>query len=63
MIIYLAIMVLMGYIGGRIGKPKGRETQGWVLGALLGLIGVFIIGCMKPRPEALAAPQHQALRP
>jgi hypothetical protein len=37
-------------LGYGIGKNKGRGTEGAVLGLLLGLIGVIIVACLKPKP-------------
>jgi hypothetical protein len=45
-----------GSIGMAIGKGKGHGGLGFVLGALLGLIGWIIVACLKP------AAQHQQLQ-
>lgn len=44
-LIWLACAAL-GYV---IGKDKNRETEGLLLGLLLGLIGVVIIALLKPK--------------
>jgi hypothetical protein len=51
----MGIIVIWGIcalVGMAIGNPKGRGGQGFVLGLLLGLIGIGIILCLKPRPAA-----------
>jgi Protein of unknown function (DUF2510) len=50
-----------GALGFALGKSKGRETEGVILGLLLGIIGVIIIACMSPKhpaptPQAMWAP-------
>jgi hypothetical protein len=40
-------------IGYAIGNPKGRATEGIVLGLLLGVIGVIIVACLSPKKQPM----------
>ena len=42
------IWIICACIGLAIGQQKGRATEGFILGLVLGLIGVLIIVIMKP---------------
>lgn len=46
LVIWLIAIVLATIIGAN----KGRAGAGFLLGTLLGLIGVIIIACMRPDP-------------
>ena len=48
-------------IGGTIGRPKGREGAGFLLGLLLGIIGVAIAACLPDSTE-VAFTKTEALR-
>lgn len=45
---YVVLWFLMGLIGAWIGSEKGRSTDGFCLGVLLGPIGLVIIALMRP---------------
>lgn len=47
--IFLAVALICGFAGDRIGKYKGRG-YGFPLGFLLGVIGLVILACL-PRTE------------
>jgi hypothetical protein len=50
--VFLVWLAVAG-VGWMVGKTKGRGLLGFVLGALLGLIGIIIVAVMKPaRPSA-----------
>jgi uncharacterized membrane protein YeaQ/YmgE (transglycosylase-associated protein family) len=51
-LIWIVAAVVCGFIGHAIGKPKGRESTGAWLGALLGVIGIIIIALMGRDREA-----------
>jgi len=52
---YFVIAIVFGVIGALIGSGKGRGGLGFVLGALLSLIGIIIIAVMDPSPDHVAA--------
>lgn len=58
---FIGVMWLLigAWVGNAIGKPKGRGTEGAVLGALLGVIGWIIVAVMQPTPEAEVARLNQ----
>lgn len=48
MLVTIAIAALVfAFIGGAVGQPKGIGGTGFVLGAILGPIGVLIVATMK----------------
>jgi hypothetical protein len=53
-LILLLLAVLFSIAGWGIGKDKGHPALGWVLGFVMGLLGVIIIACV-PRTEAAKA--------
>jgi hypothetical protein len=57
-LVWLIIWVAFGFFGGVITKSKGRGAGiGWVLGLLLGGIGLIIAAVMREeRPPAPGAP-------
>ena len=56
--VYLLVALIFGGIGAAIGSGKGRTGLGFVLGALLAIIGVIIIALMDPAPGH-AAPSNR----
>jgi hypothetical protein len=50
-VIYAIVWILFGYFGYLIGKPKGRETAGALLGFFLGIIGIIIVAVLPKRKE------------
>lgn len=46
--VFIVLWVVFAAAGYAIGKSKGRASLGFVLGLLLGLIGIIIIACLKP---------------
>lgn len=52
--VFIVWFVLGGVVGHIIGKSKGREVEGFWLGALLGWIGWIIVAVMQPSVEAQA---------
>lgn len=49
--VYLIVAIIFGAIGAAVGSGKGRTGLGFILGALLSLIGVIIIAVMDPSPD------------
>jgi hypothetical protein len=58
-LVWLACAAL-GYV---VGNSKGRATEGLLLGLILGLIGVVIIACLKPRNAPGQALGHAGWAP
>ena len=54
-VVLLVVALFCGAIARRIGKRKGRERQGLLLGLFLSVIGIVIIACLSPTDEARAA--------
>lgn len=59
----ILVWILIGFavggtIGYAIGNPKGRGTEGFWLGALLGFVGWIIVALLQPTPEADASRLH-----
>ena len=50
----VSIWVFSGLLGAMIGSGKGKAGQGFLLGLLLGVIGLIIIAVISPTPEAQA---------
>jgi predicted MFS family arabinose efflux permease len=49
---YLVVFwIAQAGLGAWVGSVKGRWLDGFLLGAILGLIGVLIIALMSPTPE------------
>lgn len=55
----LVVAFVLGFVGIGIGKSKGRDTDGFFLGLLLGPIGLIIIAVLGPT-SAVIAQQQQA---
>jgi hypothetical protein len=49
--VFLLLWIVLGIIGGMIGKEKGRSGDGFCLGIVLGPIGLIIIALMRPVGE------------
>jgi hypothetical protein len=47
----IALFVVTALIGLGIGNRKGRALQGFLLGLLLSVIGIFIIAFLPPTEE------------
>ncbi len=47
----ILIWVACAGLGYAIGNSKGRGTEGIVLGLLLGVIGLIIVACLKPKVQ------------
>jgi hypothetical protein len=47
----IALFVVTALIGLGIGNRKGRAVQGFLLGLLLSVIGIFIIAFLPPTEE------------
>lgn len=50
----LAISIVCAAVGLAIGQEKGRGFEGFVLGLLLGFLGVFMIAVVRPTAESEA---------
>ena len=57
-----AVAIACGLIGGTIGKRKGRQDLGILLGFFLAIIGVIIIACMSKTEEARVQEAEARLR-
>ena len=58
--VIIIIWILFGFAGYAIGKPKNRSTGGFLLGFFLGIIGIVIIACLKPKKiETYTQPPNQ----
>jgi hypothetical protein len=58
---FLFWIVVGGLIGSAIGRGKGRATEGFWLGALLGFIGWIIVAVMEPTDEVRVARQAETI--
>jgi hypothetical protein len=54
MAVLVVVWLACALFGCAIGSNKGRGGTGFVLGLLLGVIGVIVIAVMRPAPEAHA---------
>jgi uncharacterized membrane protein YeaQ/YmgE (transglycosylase-associated protein family) len=61
-LVWIIAALIFGASGSAVGKSKGRSGQGFWLGALLGIIGVIIIACLRPDREALIRREQENLR-
>jgi len=62
LILALAWLVLFPWASWTIGKPKGRSTQGLLLGLFFGLIGMVVVWALPPTTTAIANDNHQRSR-
>lgn len=58
----LVIAVICALISMAIGSSKGRGTQGFFFGLILGVIGIIIIACLKPDREFLVRKEQEKIR-
>lgn len=49
-----SLLVCFGWIGSRIGRPKGKEAFGFWMGFVFGVIGWIVTAVVQPTPEAKA---------
>jgi hypothetical protein len=61
--IVVLVWVACAALGYAIGNPKGRATAGVLLGLLLGIIGLIIIACLKPKQQVMAYGPYGAYGP
>jgi len=61
-LVVAAAVAFKGGIGYLIGRSKGRPGLGFVLGALLGIIGWIIIACMSAE-QSQTIPMRRPVRP
>jgi len=47
------LWVAFAALGYAVGNSKGRGTEGLVLGVVLGLIGIIIVACLKPKAQPM----------
>jgi len=47
--IAIVLWIIFGFIGYLIGNPKNRPVLGFVLGFCLGIIGIIIMICLRPK--------------
>ena len=48
-VVILLLALLFGWLGYRIGAPKGRPVQGAAFGVLLNLLGLVIVALLPSR--------------
>jgi Protein of unknown function (DUF2510) len=53
--VVVLVWVACAALGYVVGRNKGRGTAGLLLGLLLGIIGLIIIACLKPKAPAASA--------
>jgi hypothetical protein len=53
-LVFVLGWALVGALGYLLGKRKNRATEGLLLGALLGLLGILILAFLKPKETAAA---------
>lgn len=61
-LVWIIAALVFGAIGSAVGKPKGRGSQGFWFGLILGIVGVIIVACMRPDREALIRREQESLR-
>jgi hypothetical protein len=59
----LLCWIAFAALGYAVGNSKGRATEGLLLGLFLGLIGLIIIACLKPKPGLGGPPSATWSRP
>jgi hypothetical protein len=59
LLVFVLFMILCGFIGRAVGLNKGFAGLGFVLGLLLGPIGILIVAVMPRTPEAEALHEHE----
>jgi uncharacterized membrane protein YeaQ/YmgE (transglycosylase-associated protein family) len=57
----LTWIVLGGFVGYAIGKPKGRSGEGFAFGAVLGVIGWVIVAVLEPTEEVRQRRQAESI--
>lgn len=62
-VIFLAAAFLLGLAGYGLGRGKGRGAVGFVMGFLLGPLGLIVIFFFPPRPEYVCPACGQGTRP
>lgn len=60
---YVIVIIVCAVIGQLLGRRKGYQWWGLVLGGLLGLIGIVIVLCLKDKTKVVAAPAPVAQLP
>lgn len=50
-----ALWIAVALVGAAVGHTKGRATTGFVLGLVLGVIGVIVVASMEKTSQRLAA--------
>ena len=58
----LVVEVASVWAAVSIGQAKNRDLAGWLLGILLGPVGVVLMFCVPPRPETAADRERRARR-
>ena len=61
-LVWIVMGVICGLIGQAIGKKKGRGSDGFWLGLILGVIGLVCVALMKPSERALVAQRAEQMR-
>jgi hypothetical protein len=58
----IALFIVTALIGLGIGNRKGRTLQGFLLGLLLSVIGIFIIAFLPPTEEMKVRRAQEKMR-